>query len=189
MKFLTLTLCSILAPCALAVQHGGVGRPGSGAANHSGHARASARARGYGRYGGRGLYGGYPWSFSDFGDYWDYGPAPMYEPPAPAAPNVIIVNPTAPEPPPVPARLVIHEYNKPSDYGLPGEHDSEAVPSLFLIAFRDNTIRAATTYWVEDQTLHYLDRGHQPHQAPLSSVDRDLSAQLNSERQVPFSLR
>jgi hypothetical protein len=42
-----------------------------------------------------------------------------------------------------------------------------------LIAFRDNTIRAAMTYWVEGGTLHYLDQDHKEKQAPLSSVDRD----------------
>ena len=180
MKFLPLALCCVLAPCAAAVEHAG------GSAGHNGHSRAFVRTPDYGRHNGRGLYGGYFWPFFDYGDYGDYG---YSEAPAPAAPNVIIVNPLAPEPPPVPARLVIHEYTKPSDYGLPGEHESEATPSLFLIAFRDNTIRAATTYWVEDHTLHYLDREHQSHQAPLSSVDRDLSAQLNGERHVPFSLQ
>jgi hypothetical protein len=59
---------------------------------------------------------------------------------------------------------------------------------LYLIAFRDSTIRAAMTYWVEDGTLHYLDTGHQEKQAPLSSVDRDLSAQLNRERHIPFNI-
>jgi hypothetical protein len=58
-----------------------------------------------------------------------------------------------------------------------------------LIAFRDSTIRAATTYWVEDGTLHYLDSSHKEKQAPLSSVDGDLSAQLNRERHVPFNLQ
>ena len=85
------------------------------------------------------------------------------------------------------AHPVIHEYTQPEDYGTPPERSSG--PILYLIAFRDSTIRAATTYWVEDGTLHYLDTGHKEKQAPLSSVDRDLSAQLNRERHIPFNLQ
>jgi hypothetical protein len=82
---------------------------------------------------------------------------------------------------------VIHEYTQPEDYGNPAEQAGG--PILYLIAFRDNTIRAAMTYWVADGILHYLDKDHKEKQAPLSSVDRDLSAQLNRERRVPFNLQ
>ena len=81
----------------------------------------------------------------------------------------------------------MHEYNRPEDYGTPAERSSSPVP--YLIAFQDKTIRAAMTYWVEGCTLHYLDPGHQEKQAPLSSVDRDLSAQLNRERHLAFSIQ
>jgi hypothetical protein len=85
------------------------------------------------------------------------------------------------------AHPVIHEYNRPEDYGIPAEREGH--PILYLIAFRDSNIRAAMTYWVDGGTLHYLDTDHREKQAPLSSVDRDLSAQLNRERHVPFDIQ
>ena len=85
------------------------------------------------------------------------------------------------------AHPVIHEYTQWGDNANPPEQAGH--PILYLIAFRDKTIAAATTYWVENGALHYLDTGHQQKQALLSSVDRDLSAQLNSERHVPFNIQ
>jgi hypothetical protein len=59
---------------------------------------------------------------------------------------------------------------------------------VYLIAFRDHTIRAAVAYWVDGNTLHYVTLEHEPRQAQLSSVDNELSNALNRERRVPFSL-
>jgi hypothetical protein len=59
---------------------------------------------------------------------------------------------------------------------------------LYLIAFRDHSIRAAASYWVDGRTLHYVTTQHEERQAPLDTVDRDFSLQLNHERHVPFSL-
>ncbi|HXM45266.1 MAG TPA: hypothetical protein VN924_28785, partial [Bryobacteraceae bacterium] len=116
----------------------------------------------------------------------DYGYAPSV---GAGGSGMTVVYP--PSPPAVmvtePVHSVIHEYNQPGDYGQPPS--GEGNPILYLIAFRDSTIRAATTYWVEDGTLHYLDPAHKSREAPLSSVDRDLSAQLNRERRVPFNLQ
>jgi hypothetical protein len=49
-------------------------------------------------------------------------------------------------------------------------------------------IRAAAAYWVEGRTLHYVTLQHEEKQAPIESVDRDLSMRLNRERRVTFSL-
>ena len=102
----------------------------------------------------------------------------VYPPPAqPVYPTVITLT----------AHPVMHEYRQPEDYGLPAEHANQ--PVLYLIAFNDHIIRAATTYWVENGRLRYLDIDHKPKDAPLSSVNRDFSAELNRERRVPFSLQ
>ena len=181
--------CCLLAP-GLFAQHSGGGTAGGGShgssatAGHRGtQARASARNSGYGAYGGYGygvFYGG------DYVPFYEYG----YNPPAgEVGPNVTIIYPSAAPPAmmmPETAHPVIHEYNQPSDYGAPPEPSDR--PILYLIAFRDGTIRAAMAYWVEGGALHYLDTGHKERQAPLSSVDRDLSAQLNHERNVPFNI-
>lgn len=59
---------------------------------------------------------------------------------------------------------------------------------LFLIAFKDGTIRAVLAYWVDGTTLHYVTMDHEQKQVPLSSVDHDLSERFNRERNVTFRL-
>jgi hypothetical protein len=181
-------LCCLLAPGLFAEHQGGGavsgGHAGSGTPGHNaGHGHASIQTFGNGRHGGYGyggFYGGY------YEPFYDYGYSPAADP---GGSNVTVVYP--PSLPAVTvaetAHSVIHEYNQPEDYGTPPQRESH--PILYLIAFRDSTIRAAMTYWVEDGALHYLDTGHKEKQAPLSSIDLALSAQLNRERRVPFNLQ
>ena len=59
---------------------------------------------------------------------------------------------------------------------------------MFLIAMKDHTIFPAIAYWVEGDTLNYITvQGAQNH-VSLALVDRDLSKQLNGERNLPFRL-
>lgn len=51
--------------------------------------------------------------------------------------------------------------------------------SIYLIAFKDHTIRAVLAYWADGATLHYVTMDHEQKQTTLASVDRDLSARLN----------
>ena len=39
---------------------------------------------------------------------------------------------------------------------------------VYLIAFRDHTIRAAVAYWVDGNTLHYVTLEHESKQALLT---------------------
>jgi hypothetical protein len=183
-------LCCLLAPGLFAAHEGGGpvggghaagGHAGAATASHNAvHPRGSVRTSGYGRrgYGYVGLYGGYYDPFYDSGYYPPADPGGPNLAYAPLAPAVTIV-----ETP----HSVIHEYTTSADYGAPPERQNQ--PLLYLIAFRDSTIHAAMTYWVADGSLHYLDSDHKEKQAPLGSVDRDLSAQLNRERHVPFNLQ
>jgi hypothetical protein len=178
------SLCCVLATGAFADRHEG-GHPSgghTGAATHRvGGMHGSARTFGYGHngYGYGGYYGGY------FEPFYDSGYYPTPEPPEPNAPPMYrpAMEPAAAQP----VHSVIHEYTRPEDYGasLP----QESSPILYLIAFRDNTIRAAMTYWIDEGTLHYLDLDHKEQHAPVASVDRDLSARLNRERRVPFNMQ
>jgi hypothetical protein len=59
---------------------------------------------------------------------------------------------------------------------------------IYLIAFRDQSIRAAAAYWVDGRTLHYVTQQHEERQAALDTIDRDLTLRLNRERHVQFSL-
>jgi hypothetical protein len=179
-------LCCLLAQGVFAEQHAAAGGGHAGAggghaggvtAGHSaGRAHSSIRTFGHGRYGG--FYGGYYEPFADSG---------YYPPAEPGQPSAAVAYPAPAIMATETVHPVIHEYTQPEDYGTPPEGDGH--PILYLIAFRDNTIRAAMTYWVEDSAIHYLDKDHQAKQAPLASVDRDLSAQLNRERHVPFNLQ
>ncbi|MGA2741508.1 MAG: hypothetical protein ABSG65_29240 [Bryobacteraceae bacterium] len=184
MKLLTqFGLCCLLAPGLFAEQHGGAGSGGHSGGVTSGHSAVhphpSVRTFGSGRYGGYG-YGGY------YDPFYDSGYAPAAET---GGPNTTVVYPPTATAviAPQTAHSVIHEYGQPEDYSTLPAGDGR--PILYLLAFRDGTIRAATTYWVQDSMVLYLDSGHQQKQAPLSTVDRDLSAQLNRERHVPFNLQ
>ena len=84
-------------------------------------------------------------------------------------------------PPPEPPAPVVREYPPPSQ-------EQKYETPLFLIAFKDGTIRAVVAYWVDGATLHYVSMEHEQKQAPLSSVDRDLSERFNRERNVTFRL-
>jgi len=144
------------------------------------------------RYGYGYGYGYSPW-YDDYGyssssypaySYPVYQPSPnvnvVYAPPAQAqAPTTVYV-----ERP----NSLTREYDQ---YGQQSNRPMAATDSaspLYLIAFRDHTIRAAAAYWVEGDTLHYITQEHEQKQAALGTVDRDLSGQLNRERRVAFSL-
>ena len=87
-----------------------------------------------------------------------------------------------------PVQPVMRNYDQ---YGqetqAPGPAESNGSP-IYLIAGKDQTIHAAASYWVDGRTLHYVTLQHEEKQAPLDSVDRGLSMQLNRERRVPFQL-
>lgn len=59
---------------------------------------------------------------------------------------------------------------------------------LFLIAFKDQTIRAATAYEVEGNTLRYVAPDGRSREVRLDSVDRALTERLNRERSVEIRL-
>jgi hypothetical protein len=84
-------------------------------------------------------------------------------------------------PPPEPPAPAVREYP-------PVAQEQKYETPLFLIAFKDSTIRTVLAYWVDGATLHYVSMDHEQKQAPLSSVDRDLSERFNRERNVTFRL-
>jgi len=160
-----------------------------------------------GGFGFRGFYGGYwpyyypylgygwdwggGWPYYDYGSpYYDYGyGSAAYYPSYGASPNVTVVYPSNAQPAPVyveRATPVTREYD---EYGQeihrPGNPSSSPI---YLVAFKDHSIAAAAAYWVDGRTLHYVTLQHEEKTAPLDSVDRDFSLQLNRERRVQFQL-
>lgn len=161
---------------------------------------------GFGGFYGRGFgyhpaygYGYYwPYLYSGFGlgySYWPsyygypygYSYPPYYSSPSP---NVTVVYPQSPQSAQTAsaehATPAIHSYD---EYGQEVKHSASSGGSpIYLIASRDHVIRAVVAYWVAGSMLHYVTLQHEEKELSLDSVDRDLSAQLNRERHVPFSL-
>jgi len=187
-----LSLLCLLAAGAFAAQHGGGAVSGHPGGAHRGAGHRYGSAYGGGRYGLNG-YGGYGYGGYGLGYWGDYGYDPgfyPFTPPAepPMGPPPMMAYPQAEQPmPQPPVHPVIHEYNPPADSGPAPDFGAE--PAHYLIAFRDKSVHPAMTYWVQAGTLHYLDLDHTEQQAALASVDRNLSAQLNREHHLPFSLQ
>ena len=61
-------------------------------------------------------------------------------------------------------------------------------PTIYLIALKDSTVRQAIGYWVEGDTLRYVTPQSTIQQVPLEQVDKEISQQLNAERNLEFDL-
>ncbi len=61
-------------------------------------------------------------------------------------------------------------------------------PDYYLIAFNDHTIQAAVSFSVDGDQIRWTTREHVEKSAPLSSVDRRFSEQINRDRHVDFHL-
>ena len=159
-----------------------------------------------GRFGGNfynrgfntGYYGGFgylPWG-GDSSFYWpnyansSYAPGydfayqsgyAAYQP----SPNVTVIYPMEPVVPPLSAERA-HPVTR--EYDQNGQEIRPPGSPLYLIAFKDHTIRAATSYRVDGTTLHYTTPENENKEASLDTVDRGLSMQLNRERNLSFQL-
>src|SRR5262249_5359886 len=81
-----------------------------------------------------------------------------------------------------PARPEIREYPETSST----QRDEKPI---YLIAFEGQSyIRVAQAYWVTENTLHFVTFQGEARQAPIDSIDRELTARLNSGRHVDFRL-
>lgn len=81
---------------------------------------------------------------------------------APPSPSVVIVKTEAPPPP--------------------------TVEKTYMIAFRGGHVRLADQYWVDGSLLNYVTPDHERRTEPVEAVDRALSARLNNEQGVVFTL-
>jgi hypothetical protein len=70
----------------------------------------------------------------------------------------------------------------------PAQRDDEK-PNITLLAFKDGAIIAAIGYWVQDGELHYITAQYAKRTVPAASLDKDLTEQLNRERNVDFRLQ
>lgn len=93
---------------------------------------------------------------------------------------------------PEPASSTLKSYQAPiPSHPEPGRRplseDSEK-PTIYLIAYKDQSIYPAVAYWVEGDTLNYVTTHGAHNRASLDLIDEEFSEQLNRERNVEFSL-
>ncbi len=85
----------------------------------------------------------------------------------------------------------VNENRQPSmAYAPPSasQANSSGEPEFYLIAFKDHNIQAALSYKVEGDQIKWTTRDHVEKSAPLDSVDRRFSEQINRDRRVEFRL-
>jgi hypothetical protein len=181
---------------------GGGYRPGTpaqaprGNFHHQGFAPARQSSSFFGFGYGVGNYG-WPYTQSYWPSYPWYGYSYLTGPPIDygygynAQPAVTVVYPpqtqvvTAPAPVER-ANPIMREYG-PSGQEIRPESAAKSSP-IYLFAFQDHSIRAAASYWVEGKALHYVTLQREEKQAPLDTLDRSLTEQLNAERRVMLKL-
>ena len=66
--------------------------------------------------------------------------------------------------------------------------DAKPDTPIYLIAFKDRTIEAASSYWVDRAMLHCITLQGAHEQVRLDLVDRQASTELNRRRNVDFAL-
>ncbi len=163
--------------------HPGFGDRSPGGFNHFHEGFNNLRFRNFDRPALSSFDSGYPYDYSQRYDssnaaYQSSGSAVIA---VQLAPNIYSYVPV--DNPATPVAPAIQEFATP-----PSQTSSTCAPTLYMIAFQDNSIRAALAYWTEGSTLRYVTMDHEQKQAPLASVDRALSERLNGERHVIFRL-
>lgn len=156
-----------------------------------------------GFYGGLGFYGyGWPYAYYpydwgwDYSDYYDYSPYVSSYYPSYAyntSPNVTVIYPAQQTVAPAYSTQVQPVVRSYDQYGQEVRPQASAPSAasgspIYLIATKDQLIRAAASYWVSGNTLHYVTLQRQEQQVALDTVDRALTMQLNRERRVSFQL-
>jgi hypothetical protein len=133
-------------------------------------------------------------AYSDPG-YYGYDSGYGYAPPAYAPPSYGYAAPPAVNDNYAPEveRPAVREYvPPPSSSNYPGPPQQGPPPattsSYYLIAFPNGSVSVVVAYWTKGDMLHYVTRDKVEHQLPISQIDRDLTEQLNHERNVEFRI-
>jgi hypothetical protein len=72
--------------------------------------------------------------------------------------------------------------------GEVGSADLKSGAPIYLIALKDKTIDATTSYWVDRFMLNYITLGGAHVMVRLDLVDRGFSSELNRQRGLEFRL-
>ncbi len=93
--------------------------------------------------------------------------------------NQYFAAPVPPPPAPAPVAVATRPLT-PGDLLAPPE-------TYYLIAYRNRSMYAAISWWMENDTLHYVTTQNTHNQASLDLIDLDLTRKLNQDRNVPFA--
>lgn len=122
------------------------------------------------------------------------------------APTVIINNTYVPDNPrPVmkdytgadlpEASNTVRTYQAPIPNNAEGERrpvrirrETDDKPTIYLLALKDGAVFSCYAYWLEGDTVHYVTTKQAHNKVSRTLVDEKVSDQLNSERNVEFSL-
>lgn len=108
-------------------------------------------------------------------------PRPPAEPQTPQ-PKIYELRPSGQETEPPSGTAPIEILRGGRELSEPGE------PDIYLIALRDEMIVTSQRHWIEDDTLHYITAKGVRQQVPMAAVDLGLTARLNRERGLVFTL-
>jgi hypothetical protein len=74
----------------------------------------------------------------------------------------------------------------PQAHKTSGEETRPAKNPIYLIALKDQTIQAATSYWADRTMLYYITLQGAHEQVRTDLVDRGVSSELNRQRKLEF---
>ena len=60
--------------------------------------------------------------------------------------------------------------------------------NYYLIAYRNRSMYAAISWWMEGDTLHYVTTQNTHNQTSLDLIDLERTTKLNQDRNVPFAI-
>ena len=159
------------------------------------------------RPGGRDRTVAVPYAFPVyFNDYGGYNYPPQQQPLTIVVPQqqqtvpTVIINQTFfsgaldPNEEEAPAQSSVRVYKTPVRAAVPEpakapRQAADDRATIYLIAYKDNSIHSAIGYWTEGDTLHYVTQQGTVNRISLDQVDKPLSDQLNSERKVDFQIK
>lgn len=128
------------------------------------------------------------------GTWW---PIPYQPAPQPMAQPVVIFNQQSAPPPAAPVLVVNPDYRQEiarpvmTEYGnvsKPYENFTPNAPKVFLLALKDGTLRQSVAFWIEKDTLHFVQPDHKQSSVKLEDLDREGSIRFNKERGLDLQL-
>lgn len=115
-------------------------------------------------------------------------PAPEDEPNQAAGAKIIELRPRDPDSEPAAAGSATHDPSSVEVLRGSEVEGGQDRAALYLIARRDGTIVTSQEQWIAGNSVHYITPQGEQRQILIENLDLDLSARLNRERGLSFTL-